>query len=235
MKITILTLFPKLFDEFINTSILGRAVRDKKLQIEIVNFRNYSLDKKHNKVDDTPYGGGSGMVLSIQPLVDAINDFKQLKSKVILLTPSGSLFKQSVAKHLLRYDHLILLCGHYEGFDERIKNYIDFEISIGDYILTGGEIPAMVLTETICRLIPSVIKYQSVLNESFEEPLLDFPTYTKPQNFEGYKVPNVLLKGNHKDIENFRLNQRIIKTKNNRPDLYEKYLIKKGVKDGHSK
>lgn len=228
MKITVLTLFPKLFDEFIKTSIIGRAVREKKVEIEIVNFRNYSLDKKNHKVDDTPYGGGAGMVLSIQPLVDAINDLKNSKSKVILLTPSGTIFKQSVAKHFIRYDHLILICGHYEGFDERIKKYIDFEISIGDYILTGGEIPAMVLIETICRLIPNVIKHQSILNESFEELLLDFPTYTKPQEFNGYKVPDVLLKGNHKDINNFRFKQRIIKTKNNRPDLYQKYLIRKG-------
>lgn len=228
MKITVLTLFPKLFDEFIKTSIIGRAVREKKVEIEIVNFRNYSLDKKNYKVDDTPYGGGAGMVLSIQPLVDAINDLKNSKSKVILLTPSGTIFKQSVAKHFIRYDHLILICGHYEGFDERIKKYIDFEISIGDYILTGGEIPAMVIVETICRLIPNVIKHQSILNESFEELLLDFPTYTRPQEFNGYKVPDVLLKGNHKDINNFRFKQRIIKTKNNRPDLYQKYLTKKG-------
>lgn len=228
MKITILTLFPNLFDEFIKTSIIGKAVRKNKIEIEIVNFRNYSSDKKNYKVDDTPYGGGCGMVLSVEPLVNAINNFKKTESKVILLTPSGTLLKQSVVKYFLRYRHLILICGHYEGFDERIKKYIDFEISIGDYVLTGGEIPAMVLVETICRLIPNVIKHKSTLNESFEELLLDFPTYTKPQEFNGYKVPDVLLKGNHKDIENFRFEQRINKTKNNRPDLYKRYLMKKG-------
>lgn len=228
MKITILTLFPKIFDQFLQTSIVGRAVRNNKIKIEIINFRDYSLDKKNYKVDDTPYGGGSGMVLSIKPLVNAIYDLKKSESKVVLLTPSGTIFKQNVAKHFVRYEHLIFICGHYEGFDERIKKYVDFEISIGDYILTGGEIPAMALVETICRLLPHVINPESATNESFEKSLLDFPTYTKPQIFKGYKVPDVLLSGNHKDIERFRLEQRVIKTKNNRPDLYEKYLEKKG-------
>lgn len=228
MKITILTLFPKIFDQFIKTSIVGRAVRNHKVKIQIINFRDYSFDKRNYKVDDTPYGGGSGMVLSIEPLVNAIHDLKKSNSKVVLLTPSGTIFKQNIAKHFLRYNHLIFICGHYEGFDERIKKYVDFEISIGDYILTGGEIPAMALVETICRLLPNVIKQESVANESFEQSLLDFPAYTKPRDFEGHKVPDVLLSGNHKDIEKFRLEQRVIRTKNNRPDLYEKYLERKG-------
>lgn len=228
MKITILTLFPNLFNEFIKTSIIGRAIKQKSVELQIINFRDYSSDKKNFKVDDTPYGGGSGMVLTLQPLVDALKNLKTKSSKVVLLTPSGTLYKQSVAKHFCRYDHLILICGHYEGFDERILNYVDFEISIGDYVLTGGEIPAMVVCESVIRLLPNVIKKDSILNESFEDYLLDYPTYTKPQEFDGYKVPQVLLNGNHKDIDSFRRKQRILKTKNNRLDLYEKYINKKG-------
>lgn len=222
MKITILTLFDDLFESFLKTSIIGKAIKNNLVDIEVVNFRKFSLEK-HQKVDDVSYGGGSGMVLMLQPIIDALKHYKTKDSKTILLTPSGSIYNQVIANHFKRYEHLILICGHYEGFDERILNYIDFQISIGDYILTGGEIPAMVLVESIVRLIPNVIKQESVLNESFESGLLDYPVYTKPRVYDGYKVPDVLLSGDHQRINQYRLEQSIKKTKNNRIDLYNKW------------
>lgn len=220
MRIDILTLFPNMFDGFLSESIIKRAIENKLVEINIINFRNYSTDP-HKKVDDTPYGGGSGMVLKVQPIMDAVMDLKTDNTKVILLTPDGKTYKQTEAYKLSKEKHLILICGHYEGFDERIRSIVDYEISIGDYVLTGGEIPSMVLTDSIVRLIDGVIEASSHLNDSFNNNLLDYPTYTKPREYMGMKVPEVLLNGNHKEIEKFRLEESIKKTKAKRPDLIE--------------
>ena len=218
MKIDILTLFPNMFDGFLSESIIKRAIQNKLVEINVINFRDYSTDP-HKKVDDTPYGGGSGMVLKVQPIMDAVMDLKTDNTKVILLTPDGKTYNQKEAYNLSKEQHLILICGHYEGFDERIRSIVDYEISIGDYVLTGGEIPSMVLTDSIVRLIEGVIDPSSHLNDSFNNNLLDYPTYTKPREYMGMKVPEVLLNGNHKEIEKFRLEESIKRTKEKRPDL----------------
>lgn len=221
MVIDILTLFPDMFDNVFNESIIKRAVQNKLVTINIHNFRDYTNDP-HNKVDDTPYGGGCGMVLMPQPIFDCIEKIKTPHSKIILLTPSGKKYDQTLAYDLSSEKHLIFICGHYEGFDERIRTLADLEISIGDYVLTGGEIPAMVLTDSIVRLIPGVIEEESHLEDSFNNNLLDYPTYTKPRVYKGMEVPEVLLSGNHKKIEEFRKEESIKKTKELRPDLLEK-------------
>jgi len=218
MKISILTLFPNMFDGFKNESIIKRAIEKGKVEIEVINFRDYSL-LNNNQVDDTPYGGGAGMVLMCQPIFDCIEKIKTDDSIVIMMTPDGKTFNQKMARDFLKVKHLILLCGHYEGFDERIKNIIDMEVSIGDFILTGGEIPAMAITDSVVRLIDGVINKESLLSESFEDELLDYPVYTKPANFRGLIVPEVLLSGDHKRIEEWRRNARIEKTKNKRKDI----------------
>ena len=203
MKIDILTLFPEMFDGFLNTSIIKRAIDNNQVTINVHNFRDYSLDK-HKRVDDYAYGGGSGMVLMCEPIFRAIEDIKTDDSLVIMLTPSGEVFKQKTAVSLSKEKHIILLCGHYEGFDERIKTIVDIQISIGDYVLTGGEIPAMAITDAITRLIPGVITDGSLESESFNDNLLDYPVYTRPEEFRGMKVPEVLLSGHHKNIEKYR-------------------------------
>ena len=221
MKIDILTLFPEMFQTFKTESIIKRAIEKDLVEINIIDFRKYSKDP-HQKVDDTPYGGGSGMVLMCQPIYDCIESIKKENSKVIMLTPDGTLYKQKIAYDLAQEKHLILLCGHYEGFDERIRNIVDMEISIGDYVLTGGEIPAMVVSDSVIRLIDGVIDKNSHLVDSFNDSLLDYETYTKPYNFRGMKVPDVLISGDHKKIDDFRRNSRYNRTKDRRPDLLEK-------------
>ena len=222
MKIDILTLFPEMFNGVFTESILKRAIADGKVEINLINFRDYTNDP-HNKVDDTPYGGGAGMVLCCQPIFDCIRSIKTDESKVIMLTPSGVPYKQKMAYDLSNEKHLILLCGHYEGFDERIKSICDMEISIGDYVLTGGEVPAMVLVDSIVRLIPGVINERSHIEDSFNEHfLLDYPSYTKPQVFEGMEVPEVLISGDHKKIDEYRYKESLRITKERRPDLLEK-------------
>lgn len=221
MKIDILTLFPEMVESFTKESIIKRAIDKKLIEVNVIDFRKYSSDS-HKKVDDTPYGGGSGMVLMCQPIYDCIEDIKTKDSKVIMLTPDGVTYKQGMAYDLSKEKHLILLCGHYEGFDERIRNIIDMEISIGDYVLTGGEYPAMVVADSIIRLVPGVIEKESHLIDSFNDHLLDYETYTKPANFRGMEVPNVLLSGDHKKIDEFRRNSRYNRTKERRPDLLEK-------------
>ena len=218
MKIDILTLFPEMFNGVFNESIIKRAQENKQIEINIIDFRKYSKEK-NNKVDDTPYGGGSGMVLMCQPIFDAIDDIKTKESKVIMLTPDGKIYNQSLAYNLSNEKHLILLCGHYEGFDERIRSIVDMEISIGDYVLTGGEIPAMILVDSITRLIDGVINKDSHINDSFNDNLLDYETYTKPSCYRGMEVPGVLLSGDHKKIDEFRQNSRYNRTKDRRPDL----------------
>lgn len=220
MKIDILTLFPEMFNGFLTESIIKRAIMNDLVMINLINFRDFS--KMSNKqVDDTPYGGGSGMVLMCEPIFEAVDSLKTKYSKVIMLTPQGKTFNQTKALELSNLKHLIIICGHYEGFDERILSIVDEEISIGDYILTGGEIPAMVIVDAITRLIPNVIKESSIINESFNNNLLDYPTYTKPRVYRGLEVPAVLLNGNHQEIEKYRQIMREKKTKEKRPDLME--------------
>ena len=221
MKIDILTLFPDMFHGFLTTSIIKRAIENKKVEINVHNIRDYSKDP-HKKVDDYGYGGGNGMVLLPEPIFDAIADLKKDKSFVIITTPQGITYKQSVAKSLVDKEHIIILCGHYEGFDERIYTLADAEISIGDYILTGGELASMVITDSVVRLIDGVIEKQSHEKESFSDNLLDYPVYTKPFNFRGMEVPEVLLSGHHANIEKWRLEEQIKKTASRRPDLLEK-------------
>lgn len=229
MKIDILTLFPNMFDGFLTESIIKRAIDDKKAIIDIHDIRDYSTNK-HKKVDDTPYGGGAGMVLMCQPIFDAINDLRTKKTKVILLTPQGVMYDQKLAYNLKDSEHLIFVCGHYEGFDERIRSVVDMEISIGDYVLTGGELPSMVVVDSVVRLLDGVIEEESHVKDSFADDLLDYPTYTKPQNFNGLEVPNVLLSGHHEKIEKWRQTERIIRTLERRPDLVKSrkgYYIEK--------
>ena len=222
MKIDILTLFPNMFEGVFSSSIIKRAIENKLVDIKLHNFRDYT-DDPHNKVDDTPYGGGAGMVLMAQPIYDCVESLKDDDSFVILLTPSGVPYKQKIAYDLSKKKHLIIICGHYEGFDERIRALADLEISIGDYVLTGGEIPAMVLTDSITRLIPGVINERSHIEDSFNENyLLDYPTYTKPRNFRGMEVPEVLISGDHKKIDEYRYQESLKRTKELRPDLLEK-------------
>ena len=212
MKIDILTLFPEMFNGFLTESIIKRAIEKKKIKINIINFRDYTTDP-HGKVDDTPFGGGAGMVLQIQPIYDALEHLKTKDSHIILLTPTGTTFNQKKAEQLSQKKHIIIICGHYEGFDDRIKLLVDEEISIGDFILTGGELPAMMISDAVIRLIDGVISKESLESESFSKDLLDYPVYTKPRDFKGMKVPEVLLSGNHKKIEEYRKQQQIRLTK----------------------
>ncbi len=225
MIIDILTLFPEMFSSFLSYSIVKRAIDKGLLTVNLVNFRDYSTDP-HGSVDDTPYGGGCGMVLKVQPIYDAVKDIlsKDKDAKVILLSPDGACYKQKDAYMLKEFKHLIIICGHYEGFDERIKSIVDYNISIGDFVLTGGEIPSMIIVDTVSRLIDGVINEESHLNDSFnmQDGLLDYPTYTKPREFNGMKVPDVLLSGNHEEIRKYRYEQSLKKTKELRPDLLEK-------------
>ena len=234
MKIDILTLFPEMFDGFLNTSIIKSAINRNLVSINTINIRDYSLDK-HKKVDDTPYGGGSGMVLMCQPVFDAIKSVRKTNSKVILLTPQGVKFNQKIAYSLSEEEHLVLVCGHYEGFDERIRSVCDMEISIGDYVLTGGELPSMIVSDAVTRLVDGVIETGSHKNDSFNNDKLDYPTYTKPREYDGMKVPDVLLSGDHKKIEEWRKIESIKRTKERRPDLIYKYTLIKSTLTGKIK
>lgn len=218
MRIKVLSLFPKMFDGILNESIIKRAIDDKKVNIDVIDLRSYSKDK-HNKVDDTIYGGGAGMLIKCEPVFDAIDDLKTKNTKVIMLSPDGVKYNQEKAYELSKEKNIILLCGHYEGFDERINTVVDEKISIGDYVLTGGEIPAMAIIDSVTRLLPGVINEESHLNDSFNNDLLDYPQYTKPQEYRGMKVPDVLLSGDHKKIDEWRREEQIKKTKKQRSDL----------------
>ena len=218
MRIKVLSLFPKMFDGILNESIVKRAIDDKKVNIDVIDLRSYSKDK-HNKVDDTIYGGGAGMLIKCEPVFDAIDDLKTKNTKVIMLSPDGVKYNQEKAYELSKEKNIILLCGHYEGFDERINTVVDEKISIGDYVLTGGEIPAMAIIDSVTRLLPGVINEESHLNDSFNNDLLDYPQYTKPKEYRGMKVPDVLLSGDHKKIDEWRREEQIKKTKKQRPDL----------------
>lgn len=220
MKIDVLSLFPGMFSGVFEESIIKRAINEGKVSINIHNFRDFSLDP-HNKVDDTPYGGGAGMVLTCQPIFDCVKSLKEEDSIVILLTPDGEVYKQSKAYELSKCKHLIFICGHYEGFDERIRSICDLEISIGDYVLTGGEIASMAIIDSIVRLIPGVIEEESHVNDSFNDNLLDYPTYTKPRVYEGMEVPEVLVSGDHKKIAEWRMQESLKRTRERRPDLLD--------------
>lgn len=220
MRIDILTLFPEMFSGFLTESIIKRAIEKDKVEINIINFRDYTEDK-HGKVDDTPFGGGAGMVLQIQPIYSALEAIRTDDSYVILLTPSGVTFNQTKAKELTFKKHIVLICGHYEGFDDRIRSIVDYEISLGDFILTGGEIASLAIVDSIVRLIDGVISKESLEEESFNDNLLDYPTYTKPRCYEGMCVPDVLLSGDHKKIAEYRKQEQLKKTYEKRKDLLD--------------
>lgn len=223
MRIDILTLFPEMFEP-LKTSILGRAVEKNLFELNLINIRDFSLDR-HKKTDDYVFGGGDGMLMTPQPLYDAIMSVKTQDSYVVYMSPKGTVLNQSKVQSIAKnYNHIIIVCGHYEGIDERIIELcIDEQISIGDYVLTGGELPAMVLTDAITRYIPNVLHNDtSVVDESFSEGLLENPQYTRPREFMGLKVPEVLINGNHKEIEKWKFEQKLIETQKYRPDLLQK-------------
>lgn len=226
MIFDVMTLFPEMIENACNFSILKRALENEIITVNTINPRDFTLDK-HKKVDDTPYGGGAGMVLMTQPYVDAYNSItRQQNSATIMLSPQGEPLCESVVNELASFNQIIMLCGHYEGFDERIRDIIKpREISLGDFVLTGGELPALCVIDAVSRKIEGTLgKIDSANDDSFADGLLEYPQYTKPREFMGLKVPEVLLNGNHKEIAEFRQNCRLERTKQKRPDLYEKYL-----------
>ena len=221
MKFDVLTLFPEMFEP-LKHSIIERASKQNLININLINIRDFSKDK-HKKVDDTPYGGGAGMVMRADVVYDAYKSVKDEKSKVIFLSPQGKKLNQAKVQELSREEHLILLCGHYEGVDQRVLDEIvDEEISIGDYVLTGGEIPAMVLIDSVSRYVEGVLSESSTNEESFSQGLLEYPQYTRPETFEGVKVPEILLSGHHENIKKWREEKSLENTKLKRPDLLEK-------------
>ncbi len=226
MRFDVLTLFPELIQSHMDFSIMKRAKEDGIIEVNTINPRDYTLDK-HKKVDDTPYGGGAGMVLMPQPYIDAYEAVNKLKNSItLMMTPQGEPFSDKMSNELAQYDQIIILCGHYEGFDERIREIIKpKEVSIGDFVLTGGELPALCLIDSVSRKIEGTLgKIESAHDDSFSDGLLEYPQYTKPREYRGLCVPEVLLNGNHKLIEEYRLSQKIERTKNRRPDLYKKWL-----------
>lgn len=224
MKITILSLFPNMFEGFLTESIIKRAIQNEKVEVKIINFRDYSV-YNNKQVDDTPYGGGAGMVLMCDPIFRCIDEIRTPNSHIIILSPEGSIYNEKKARELSKYEDIILICGHYEGFDERIREIINpREISIGDFVLTGGELPALCMIDCVSRKLDGVLgKIESADEDSFENGLLEYPHYTKPREYRGLKVPEVLLNGNHKEIEAFRKSEMIKRTEKRRPDLIKKY------------
>lgn len=230
MNFHVLTLFPDMIIDGLNTSITGRAIKNGCLSVEAVNIRDYA-NNKHMKVDDYPYGGGAGLVMQAAPVCAAYDSLVQnigKKPRVVYMTPQGYTFNQKMAQDFAKEDDLVILCGHYEGIDERaLERIVTDYVSIGDYVLTGGELPAMVVIDTVSRLVPGVLhNSESAETESFENGLLEYPQYTRPEVFEGKKVPDVLLSGHHANVEKWRLEKSIERTKKYRPDLYEEYCRK---------
>lgn len=230
MIFDVLTLFPEMIESYCSYSILKRAVDKDILSVNTINPRDFTLDK-HKKVDDTPYGGGAGMVLMAQPYVDAYESIEKNENSVtVMLSPQGEPLTDSLVNDLAKYEQVVMLCGHYEGFDERIREIIKpKEISIGDFVLTGGELPALCLIDAVSRKIEGTLgKIESADEDSFSNGLIEYPHYTKPRDYRGLKVPEVLLNGNHKEIKEFRFQQSLERTKRKRPDLYKKFVGKKG-------
>lgn len=233
MNYHIMTLFPEMIDSAVNTSILGRAIEKGIINVEAVNIRDYSTDK-HKKVDDYTYGGGAGMLMQAQPIYDCFCD---IKSKIngsvrcIYVTPQGSVFNQEMARDLSKEDDIVFLCGHYEGVDERVLEEIVTDyVSIGDYVLTGGELPSLVMMDCISRLVPGVLSNEeSAQTESFDDGLLEYPQYSRPEIWMGKAVPPILLSGHHANVEKWRLEQSLLRTKERRPELYEEYMLKHPV------
>lgn len=226
MRIDVLTLFPNMFDEPMSESIIGKAIEKELVEIKTTNFRDYT-ENKHNMVDDYPFGGGAGMLLTAQPIVDSIDAIKksqpETKKRIILMDPAGKKYDQKLAEELSQEEHLIFICGHYEGFDERIKSHVTDEVSIGDFILTGGELGAMVIIDSVVRLLPETLgNVLSNQTDSFSTGLLEHPQYTRPRSFRGEEVPEVLLSGNHAKIAEWQEKASLRKTLERRPDLLEK-------------
>ena len=233
MNFHIMTLFPEMIEQILSTSIMGRAIDKGYISYEAVNIRDYSADNKHHKVDDYTYGGGAGMLMQAQPIYDcyqaiakSITEQRNTTPRVIYVTPQGRVFDQKLAQELSKEEDLVFLCGHYEGVDERVLEEIVTDyVSIGDYVLTGGELPAAVMIDAIARLVPGVLNNdESATTESFNNNLLEYPQYSRPEDWMGKKVPPILLSGDHKKVDEWRLEQAIIRTKERRPDLYEKYI-----------
>lgn len=222
MKIKILTLFPVMFEGILSESIIKRAIQKKIVEIEVIDMRTYSLDKHHH-VDDTPYGGGAGMVLAVDVVHRALKANCNEDSFKIMMTPQGKQYNQKCAVELSKHSELVLLCGHYEGFDERIRDYVDLELSIGDYVLTGGEIASMVVLDSVVRLLENAIKQESYEEDSFSMGLLEYPQYTRPLVYDGKTVPEVLVNGNHKLIAEYRKKEALRKTYKRRPELLKEY------------
>ena len=226
MKITILTLFPEMFESYLNTSIIKRAIAKGLVDYQIINIRDHTKNK-YNRVDDYPTGGGAGLIMQCQPVLDALKSIDRKNSKVMLTSPRGKTFTQAKAEELSKEDHLIFICGHYEGIDERVNKYVDELISIGDFILTGGEIPVMAICDSVTRLIKGVIAEESTKDESFLNGLLEYPQYTFPYDYEGDKIPDILFSGNHEAIKKWRKKKSFELTRIHRPDLFEKYPFSK--------
>lgn len=229
MRFDVLTLFPEIIELYCNFSIMKRAKEGQVFTLNTVNPRDFTLDK-HKKVDDTPYGGGAGMVLMAQPYVDAYDSVEKLENSItVMLSPQGEPMSEKLVIDLSKYEQVIMLCGHYEGFDERIREIIKpKEISLGDFVLTGGELPSLCLIDAVSRKLDGTLgKIESAEDDSFADGLLEYPHYTKPRDFRGFRVPEVLLNGNHKEINEFRYAQQLERTKIRRPDLYEKYQERK--------
>ena len=231
MKITILTLFPEFFSAITENTIVKRAISKEKVVLNIVNIRDYTKNK-HRRVDSAPIGGGAGLIMKCQPIVDALNDVASENAHKILLSPRGKTFNQKMTENYSQLDELVIICGHYEGIDERVNNYVDELISTGDYVLTGGEIPSMLIVDAIVRLLDGVINRESIIDESFENNLLEYPQYTEPRVFEGHEVPEILYSGNHQKIDRYRYIEALKITKKYRPDLFEKLeLTEEDLKD----
>ncbi len=222
VRFDILTLFPEMIKGILNDSILKRAINNKLIEVNLIDFREYSTNK-HHTVDDYAYSGGAGMLISVEPIHKAMLDIPNIdNAKKLLMSPGGKTLTQEKVKELAKLDHIVMICGHYEGIDARILNYIDEEVSIGDYVLMGGEVPAMTILEAVSRLIPGVISNDSPNDESFSESLLEYPQYTHPYEYDGYKVPDILLSGHHKNIEKWKRYESLKKTYLVRPDLLKK-------------
>ena len=227
MRITILTLFPEMFDGFLTNSIIKRAISKNIVEVKIVNIRDYTLDK-YGRVDSAPVGGGAGLIMKCQPILDCLNANRTENSKVVLLSPRGKTYNQAKAHDFAAYSKdLVLICGHYEGIDERVNDYVDELVSVGDYILTGGELGSMVIADSIIRLLDGAIANESTVEESFENGLLEYPQYTEPFDYNGKKIPDILYSGNHKAIEKWRKKQSLKLTKECRKDLFDKYELSK--------